>query len=66
MRELDIQEATKFPVSPFALGAQLKNEIPLGGFPPSKFTEHFFWPILMTGQGVVHSVIRSEARTGRA
>ncbi|MBA3023314.1 MAG: hypothetical protein KJ572_09220 [Gammaproteobacteria bacterium] len=66
MRELEIKAATTFPASPFALNAQSKNEISLGGFPPSKFTEHDFRPALMSGCGAVHPVIRIETKTGRA
>ncbi|MBU0689213.1 MAG: hypothetical protein KJ850_06695 [Gammaproteobacteria bacterium] len=66
MGELDIQEATTFPASLFAQNAQLKNEISLGGVPPSKFTEHDFRSAEMPDRDVVHSVIRAEAKAGRA
>ena len=64
--ELNIQEATTFPASSFALKAQLNNEISLGGISPSKFTEHNFPSAVMPRRGVVHSAIRIEAKTGRA
>ncbi|MFH2135308.1 MAG: hypothetical protein ABII81_09050 [Pseudomonadota bacterium] len=66
MGELDIQAATTFPASNFALNAQLKNEISLGGVPPSKFTEHDSRSTVMLDREVVHSVIRIEAKAGHA
>jgi hypothetical protein len=66
LRELDIHAATTFPASPFALHAQSKNEISLGGVPPPKFTEHNFRSALISGRGAVHSVIRIEMGAGRA
>jgi hypothetical protein len=58
LRELDIQAATTFPASSFALNAQSQNEILLGGFPPSKFTEQDFRSILVSGRGAAYSAIR--------
>jgi hypothetical protein len=64
LRELDIKEATTFPALPFALNAQLKNEIFLGGTPPSKFTEHNFRSTVMSGHDAAQPNIRIEAKVG--
>jgi len=66
LRELETQEATTFPASPFALKAQLNDEILLGGFSPSKFTEQDFQPVLKTGQGAFIRSCKQEAIAERA
>ncbi|MDD2699843.1 MAG: hypothetical protein PHH36_01265 [Sideroxydans sp.] len=66
MRELDIQETATFPALPFALNAQLKNEIFLGGTSPSKFTEQNFRSAAVSARDAVHSFFRIEAKTGNA